>query len=148
MEKKVYCFKSTHNFYKECEEVVKSNAKSVVQGQVYANQFKVEEWAIDRNYFLISKEDYDKLNRKDKKLFTTEKDSNWCKLKNSEIINCVPANSFNLICINEGRYIIDDNLYIVTLGEVFDEKIGEHTIITFEELNEIAKKSIGGILNC
>ena len=139
MEKKVYCFKSTHNFYKECEEVVKSNAKSVVQGQVYANQFKVEEWAIDRNYFLISKEDYDKLNRKDKKLFITEKGSNWYKLKNSEI---------NLICINEGRYIIDDNLYIVTLGEVFDEKIGEHTIITFEELNEIAKKSIGGILNC
>ena len=86
MEKKVYCFKSTHNFYKECEEVVKSNAKSVVQGQVYANQFKVEEWAIDGNYFLISKEDYDKLNRKDKKLFITEKGSNWCKLKNSEII--------------------------------------------------------------
>ena len=79
MEKKVYCFKSTHNFYKECEEVVKSNAKSVVQGQVYADLFKVEEWAIDGNYFLISKEDYNKLNRKDKKLFITEKDSNWYK---------------------------------------------------------------------
>ena len=147
MEKKVYCFKNTHNFYKECEEVVKSNAKSVVQGQVYANQFKVEEWAIDENYFLISKEDY-KLKRKDKKLFSVSTDSNWCKLKNTEIVHCVSPSSFYLVCPVESRYIIDDVLYIVTLGEVFEDNLKDFTIITFDELNDKAKKSFGGILTC
>ena len=146
--KKIYCFNKDHEFYKKCEEVVESNAKSVAQGQVYANQFKVDDWAIDDTYFLISKEEYSKLSRKDKKLFSVSNNSNWCKLKNTEIVHCVPPNSFYLVCPTESRYIFDDVLYIVTLGEVFEDNLKDFTIITFEELNEKAKKSFGGILTC
>ena len=48
----------------------------------------------------------------------------------------------------ESRYIIDDVLYVVTLGEVFEDNLKDFTIITFDELNDIAKKSFGGILTC